>query len=396
MLRAWRRKETGSTAGSRSIASVDTPFWLDEPTRTIDASSQGEVDVAVIGAGITGVSCALALARSGLRVRVHDARGIAEGASGRNGGFALRGGAARYDVARETYGADAAKELWQRTEAALDRLEAVAGDAFRRTGSLRLAADDEERDDIHLEYEALHEDGFDAEWREELPHLSPEFRGAIFHPLDGSLQPARFVRHLAALAAAEGVAFQEHHRVASLDELESEQILIATDGSGRGLLPELDDALWPARGQVVTTEPLSERLFECPHYARHGFDYWQQLADGRIVLGGFRDFSILTEMTDDETTTEPIQEALDAFLVELLGYLPKVTHRWAGIFGLTQDLLPLVGRVPGHDGTWMAAGYSGHGNVLGFMCGELVAAAMLGEDDALLELFSPARLLVSG
>ena len=396
MLRAWRRKETGSTAGSRSIASVDTPFWLDEPTRTIDASSQGEVDVAVIGAGITGVSCALALARSGLRVRVHDARGIAEGASGRNGGFALRGGAARYDVARETYGADAAKELWQRTEAALDRLEAVAGDAFRRTGSLRLAADDEERDEIHLEYEALHEDGFDAEWREELPHLSPEFRGAIFHPLDGSLQPARFVRHLAALAAAGGVAFQEHHRVASLDELESEQILIATDGSGRGLLPELDDALWPARGQVVTTEPLSERLFECPHYARHGFDYWQQLADGRIVLGGFRDFSILTEMTDDETTTEPIQEALDAFLVELLGYLPKVTHRWAGIFGLTQDLLPLVGRVPGHDGTWMAAGYSGHGNVLGFMCGELVAAAMLGEEDALLELFSPARLLVSG
>jgi glycine/D-amino acid oxidase-like deaminating enzyme len=101
-------------------------------------------------------------------------------------------------------------------------------------------------------------------------------------------------------------------------------------------------------------------------------------------------------MTDDETTTEPIQEALDAFLVELLGYMPAVTHRWAGIFGLTQDLLPLVGRVPGHEGTWIAAGYSGHGNVLGFMCGELVASALLGEGDDLLELFSPARLLVSG
>ena len=114
------------------------------------------------------------------------------------------------------------------------------------------------------------------------------------------------------------------------------------------------------------------------------------------MLGGFRDFSILTEMTDDETTTEPIQEALDAFLVELLGYMPKVTHRWAGIFGLTQDLLPLVGRVPGHEGTWMAAGYSGHGNVLGLMCGELVAGAVLGQEDPLLELFMPARLLVSG
>jgi glycine/D-amino acid oxidase-like deaminating enzyme len=339
---------------------VDTPFWLDEPTNPVDSGPQGAVDVAIIGAGVTGVSCALALARGGLRVRVHDARGIAEGASGRNGGFALRGGAARYDVARETYGVEAAKELWQRTEAALDRLETVAGDAFRRTGSLRLAADDEERDDIRLEYEALHEDGFTAEWRDELTHLRPEFKGAIFHPPDGSLQPGRLVRHLAELAAAEGVAFQEHRRVASLDELDAEQIVIATDGSGRGLLPELDDALWPARGQVITTEPLNERLFECPHYARQGFDYWQQLGDGRIVLGGFRDFSILTEMTDEETTTEPIQQALDDFLVELLGYLPEVTHRWAGIFGLTQDLLPLVGRVPGHDGIWMAAGYSGH------------------------------------
>jgi gamma-glutamylputrescine oxidase len=373
-----------------------TPYWLEGTDPSLGSAVLESVDVAVVGAGITGCACALVLARSGLRIRVHDARGIAEGASGRNGGFALRGGAARYDVARETYGSERARELWARTEAALDRLESLAGDTFRRTGSLRLAADVEERVEIRTEYEALREDGFEAEWRNELPQLRPDFRGAMFHPGDGCLQPARFVHRLAEQASAEGVEFRVGERVDSLDDLEAEQIVIATDGSGRGLLPELDDALWPARGQVITTEPLRELLFDCPHYARQGFDYWQQLPDNRIVLGGFRDFSILTEMTDEETTTEPIQRALDAFLLELLGYMPQITHRWAGIFGLTQDLLPLVGRVPGHDGVWVAAGYSGHGNVLGFMCGELVAAAILGEDDPLLEIFSPTRLLVSG
>jgi gamma-glutamylputrescine oxidase len=369
------------------------PFWLTESRPAVESRGLNQVDVAVIGAGITGCACAAALAGEGKRVRVYDQRGVGEGASGRNGGFALRGAAARYDVARETYGADEARELWQRTERAVDRVEALAGDAFRRTGSLRLAADAEERVEIRGEYEALKDDGFAVDWRDELPHLRPDFRGAIFHPTDGSLQPARFVQRLADRAVSAGVEFVDHHRVESPSDVEAEQVIIATDGSGRGLLPELDDALWPARGQVVATAPLPQRLFECPHYARHGFDYWQQLADGRIVLGGFRDFSILTEMTNEETTTQPIQDALDAFLVELLGELPEITHRWAGIFGLTQDLLPLVGPLPGHDGVWVAAGYSGHGNVFGVLCGELVADAVLGRDDSLLELFAPARIV---
>jgi glycine/D-amino acid oxidase-like deaminating enzyme len=55
-------------------------------------------------------------------------------------------------------------------------------------------------------------------------------------------------------------------------------------------------------------------------------------------------------------------------------------------------MLPLVGRVPGRDRVWVAAGYSGHGNVLGFACGELVAAAIQGSDSAAqLRLFDPAR-----
>ena len=373
---------------------MGTPFWLADESGSIEAPRLDGVDVEIIGAGITGCSAALVLAHAGLRVRVRDQRGVAEGASGRNGGFALRGGAARYDVARETYGADAARGLWRRTEDELSELERVAGDAFRRTGSLRLAADEEERDEIRTEYEALAADGFAAEWRDELPAmLSKHFCGAIFHIGDGVVQPARLVRRIAAAAVEAGAEIRTGARVDTLEDLRADHVVIATDGSGRGLIPELDEAIWPARGQVVATEPLAEQFFEYPHYARHGFDYWQQLPDKRIVLGGFRDFSILAEMTDEEVTTPEIQGALDTFLVELLGEAPRVEYRWAGIFGLTQDLLPLVGRVPGHDGVWIAAGYSGHGNVLGFMCGRLVANAIVGGADPLLELFDPARLL---
>ena len=371
-------------------------YWFDaeEAPPLPSHRSDGRVDVAIVGGGITGCAAACVLAEAGLRVRVHEARRVASGASGRNGGFALAGGATRYDIARETYGAEAARSYWRWTERYLERMAELAGDALERPGSLRLAADEEEREQIRAEYEALREDGFDAEWREQLPPpLDGAFHGAIFHPHDGSLQPARFVRRLAGAAAAAGADIREQSRVATLDELGAEHVVLATDGYGRGLLPGLDEAIWPARGQVVATEPLPERLFACPHYARQGFDYWQQLGDGRIVLGGFRDFSILAELTDEEETTPVIQEALSAFLRELVGYDPPIAYRWAGIFGLTQDFLPLVGRVPGRDGVWVAAGYSGHGNVLGLACGELVAKAILGEDDQRLELFDPARLL---
>jgi len=372
---------------------VGNPYWLDEEVPPRPSSRHGgRADVAIVGAGVTGCAAARRLAEAGLRVRVYDRRAVAEGASGRNGGFALRGGATRYDVARETYGREQAFGLWRWTERALDRMQELAPDALRRPGSYRLAVDEEEREQIRSEYEALREDGFEAEWLDDLPGpLAGRFHGAIAHGRDGSIHPARFVRRLAAHAAEAGVEIREHETVDDVSSLDAEHVVVATDGYGHGLVPELADAIWPTRGQVVVSEPLDRVLYDRPHYARQGFDYWQQLPDRRVLLGGFRDVSILDELTDVEETTLGIQESLERFLGELIGEPPRISHRWAGIFGLTQDMLPLVGRVPGRDGLWVAAGYSGHGNVLGFACGELVAGAILGEPSPQLELFDPAR-----
>ena len=294
---------------------------------------------------MTGCAAALRLAEAGLKVRLHDAREIAGGASGRNGGFALRGGAAPYDVTVETVGRDAAVWLWRRTEQALDRLEALAGDALVRTGSLRLAADEEERNALAVELEGLRADGFAAEWIEE--PLEGRFRAAIFHPPDAALQPARLVRRIAVRAAEAGVEIREHSRVESLDGLEAEHVLVATDGYPSGLLGELEGLIVPTRGQMIATEPLTERVFDCPHYGRHGFDYWQQTPDGRILAGGFRDSALQDEFTTDEVTTSGIQSALEDFVADLVGRPLRVDYRWAGLFGLVLDFLPVVGRVPG-------------------------------------------------
>jgi gamma-glutamylputrescine oxidase len=372
---------------------MDTPYWLQHaPPARAGTRREGHVDVAIVGGGVTGCAAALRLAEAGLAVRLHEQRTIAAGASGRNGGFALRGGAARYDVARDSYGADRAAAFWRWTEQALDRLAALAGDALRRTGSYRLAADEEERDAIRAEYEALREDGFAADWLDDVPGgAAGRFCGAILHHGDGSIQPARFVRRLAERAAVAGADIRERDLVQDVEALDADHVLVATDGYGHGLVPELADLIWPTRGQVIVSEPLDSVLYDRPHYARQGFDYWQQLPDRRLLVGGFRDVSIMDELTDVEETTPTIQSALERFLWELADARPAVTHRWAGIFGLTQDMLPLVGRVPGRDRIWVAAGYSGHGNVLGFACGELVADAILGRGSPQLELLDPAR-----
>jgi glycine/D-amino acid oxidase-like deaminating enzyme len=372
-----------------------TSYWLDEPAEPLASTRlSGKADVAVIGGGITGCSCALVLAEAGLKVSLFEAREIAGGASGRNGGFALRGGAAPYPVLADSIGDEATADLWRWTEAELDQLATLAGDAFRPTGSLRLAVDEEERDELREEYDALRAAGFAADWREGLAAPLERYPAALFHPRDGVLQPARLVRRLAERASAAGVEIREHTRIHTLDDLAAGTVVVATDGYPSGLLGELEGLIVPTRGQVIATEPIEELLFEIPHYGRHGFDYWHQRLDGRIVAGGFRDVSLDTEFTTDEVTTPVVQGALERFVEEHVGRPLRIDYRWAGIFGMVFDFIPVVGRVPGDKRLWIAGGYSGHGNVLGFACGRLVARAILGESDPKLELFEPARLLV--
>ena len=212
--------------------------------------------------------------------------------------------AAPYDVTADSVGRETARALWAWTERELVALKELAGDAFRQIGSLRIAVDAEEREELRAEYEAMVEDGIEATWVDEPPGPTPgRFTAGLLHPPDGALQPARLVRRLAGLAADAGAELVEHHRIDSIDELEAPTVIVCTDGYPSGLLESIEGLIVPTRGQVIATEPLEDLGFSVPHYGRHGFDYWHQDEHGRLVAGGFRDISMDSEFTDQELLT---------------------------------------------------------------------------------------------
>lgn len=407
-----------------------TSYWQAEmPARAAATSLRGEheADVAIIGAGITGAAAALWLSRAGQRVAVVEARRVAAGASGRNGGFLLGGTAELYVDAVAQFGHERARRIWALGQANLalaadlaHEIEAGGGFCgYRVRGSLRLAASAPELTRILTTVEMLRADGWQADvvTREALPEaLRGAYLGASFHPTDGEIQPARFVRGIMSLAQTAGAQLFEESPVRAI-EREGERYVLQTDGgtlrapwlilATNAWLADLGpllgaDALAqvvePTRGQMLATAPVPVSVCACPCYADEGYQYWRQLPDNRLVVGGWRNTSFATEDILDETPGAPVQEALDHFVRVTLGIENAViAERWAGAMAFTPDGLPLVGRLPGHDRCLVAGGYTGHGNGYAIICAQALATLITSpaESPEAVALFDPARLLMS-
>ncbi len=370
-----------------------------EPTAYPSVSGDLAVDVLVVGAGVTGCACAHRLARQGLDVAVLEGREVAAGASGRNGAFASTGTALGFDTLIERVGLDTAVDLYRLTEAAMSEMlglarAAGAAEAVRTTGSLWLAGDDEV-DALTAAVTAMSDAGIRCRIDvDAVPdRMRRWYRLAAVAEADGALRPAEWVRALARAAAAEGATICEHSPVSAIAPDASGWTLtlaggrtahapiavIACDGLIPALVPELDQVVYPVRGQVLATEPLEHTVITRPTHSDHGFYYYRPTSDGRVALGGGRITDMDAEYTDREETTPTIQAALDTFLEERLGIpATRVAHRWAGIMGFSADMLPVVGELPGRPGLWVCGGYSGVGNVPGFAYGRLLADRIAG------------------
>lgn len=329
-------------------------------------------EIVIVGGGLTGVSLLYWLSREGLKAILLERDRLTAGASGRNAGFILTGVAGNYALAVETYGRERARAIWAFTiENHLLLREALKEHqvGYAQRGSWTIAATPPEAVALRDSEILLREDGLPGRWMSALPGVLRGYSGGLLNPDDGEVNPAAAVRALAAQSPAgsiyEGVgvtgleAGQQGVRVhAGQEEIVADAAVLATNAYTAQLVPEIPIA--PVRGQMLATSPVRTLIADRPVSAHWEFQYWRQLPEGNVLIGGYRDRALEDEVGYDEQPTARIQGYLDAHL-RAFGLHAAVTHRWAGTMGFTADGLLLAGPVPGRQNLYVCAGYSGHG-----------------------------------
>jgi glycine/D-amino acid oxidase-like deaminating enzyme len=329
-----------------------------------------EADLVVVGLGGSGLTALLHAAQRGLNVIGIDSDRIAAGAAGRNGGLLLAGIADFHHNVRKDLGVDRATALYKHTLDEMDRIEATTPEAVSRIGALRIGElnpgeDSEELIDTYAHRDALLADGFPVE----------EYEGeqgiGILIPTDGTFHPAKRAVLLAKLAQAAGAQIFTHSPAIKIESglvttehgsIKAKHIVVAVDGNLGKALPAIADQVQPTRLQMISTAPETKIKMQYAVYVRQGWDYWQQLPDGRIAIGGGRDLALEQEATDVVEPTQIMRDYLERKL-EDLGVTAPIEHHWAAIVSYTNTGLPMVKEV--QPGVWAVGAYCGTGNVVG-------------------------------
>ena len=333
-------------------------------------TSNLEADLVVVGLGGSGLTALLHAAQRGLNVIGIDSDRIAAGAAGRNGGLLLAGIADFHHNVRKDLGIQRATSLYQHTLDEMDRIEATTPEAVSRIGALRIgelnpSEDSEELIDTYAHRDALLADGFPVE------DYEGEQGIGILIPTDGTFHPAKRAVLLASLAQAAGAQIFTHSPALKIESglvttehgsIKAKHIVVAVDGNLGKALPEISDQVQPTRLQMISTAPETKIKMQYAVYVRQGWDYWQQLPDGRIAIGGGRDLALEQEATDVVEPTQIMRDYLERKL-EDLGVTAPIEHHWAAIVSYTNTGLPMVKEV--QPGVWAVGAYCGTGNVVG-------------------------------
>ena len=214
------------------------------------------------------------------------------------------------------------------------------------------------------------------------------FAGGILYQDDGEVHPVKLVRGILERSGAQVYPHHEVHGIRQVGDgveiatqranFRSQIVILATNGYSHHLHPWFKERIFPTRGQILVTEPVAPFL-TAPCYANFVLDYFRQLPDGRVLIGGFRQLAKDTEVGTSDEITPVIQEALEAFLDRHFPQLRGIgiDYRWSGIMGFSADGLPMIGSLPGQPNIYFLGGYTAHGIGWGFKAGQLAARLIM-------------------
>lgn len=373
--------------------------------------ARAQTDVAIIGGGYTGLSCALHLARHhGIHALVLEANRPGWGCSGRNGGFA-RAAIGRYGYAKmiRKWGHETARRWFAESLAAVDTTRELARDCaagcdLTEAGHLKIAHRPGQAAALAQEAQLL-QDEFDypAEFlpadRLRNEHIGgAESHGALHFPDALAVHPLRLAFGLLAQARHAGATVccaspvldwskqgGAHVLATPYGAVRAKSVVIATNGyTPEHLFPCLRATTLPVLSHIIVTRPMTAREkqgsgFITGHVltdTRNLLYYWRRLPDDRILFGGRG--MVIESAAGHGRQREFLLTALKRKLPALADI--EVEYDWSGWVCLTADFLPHVYRAGDDASIHYAIGYQGSGVAYSLHAGRLVAARIAGND----------------
>ena len=370
-----------------------------------------DADVAIIGAGYTGLWTAYYLARRdpSLRIVVVEARFAGFGASGRNGGWCSALLPMGFEAMAHTHGRDGAIRLQRAMNDTVDEVGRVAAAEgidchWAKGGTLRSARNPAHVPRLRAEVAEYHEYGFgddDLRWVDQAEADSiigaTHQLGGVFTPHCAAIHPNRLVRGLARVVEASGVAIHEGTRVLDLQPgrvvtdhgvVRADRIVRATEGFTASL-PGQRRRVVPVYSLMIATEPLPSWFWDEVHWserqtfsdARRLIIYAQRTADDRIAFGGRgAPYHFGSKIDPSFDRHDGVHASLHETLREMFPALgdARITHRWGGPVGVPRDWYCSVGLDP-ISGIGWAGGYVGDGVGTTNLAGRTLCDLIVGD-----------------